>query len=80
MDFDKLSEKWEDEKTFWSAPGRPKTWDMEEPGQDYSGRTKMVEQEDLYGEWVRAEHYRRDVEALEKKVTELKSRLALGSE
>jgi hypothetical protein len=73
MDFDKLSEKWEAERLFWSASGRPDTFDLEEAGYGYDSYQKMVKQHsDTYsGDWVRAEDYQRDVEVLERRIREL---------
>jgi hypothetical protein len=70
-----IHEEWEAEQSFWAAPNRPKTWDLESVGRPWAEYQTMVEQEDPYGDWVRAEHYRRDVEALEKKIAELQDRL-----
>jgi hypothetical protein len=74
MDFDKLIDSWEAEKAFWAAEGRPKTWDIEDIGTGYSSYRDMVPCEHT-GDWVRSEHYRTDVEALESKVRELQDRL-----
>lgn len=60
---------WEQENLFWSAPGRPDTYDIEHAGYAYSDYREMVKQKNLpfyHGDWVRAEDYRRDVERLER--------------
>jgi hypothetical protein len=77
MDFDKLSDRWEAERVFWSAPNRPDTYDLEETGNGYVSYPRMAKQHsDTYnGEWVSAEDYHRDVEALEKQVAELTAKL-----
>jgi hypothetical protein len=68
---------WEREKEFWSAPGRVDTYDKEYYG-GYSEASEMRlcprkcgEEWISAGEWVRAEDYRAEVEALEKRIAEL---------
>lgn len=58
----------EQDHLFWSAEGRVDTYDLEEPGNGYTGWPKMVKQQPsayYHGDWVRAEDYRRDIERLE---------------
>ncbi len=67
------SEEWEREKAFWAAPGRADTYDKEHCG-GYSEASEMVKQKSgVSSEWVRAEDYRRDVEAAEAEVARLKA-------
>jgi hypothetical protein len=69
MNFTELSEKWDLENAFWNARERADTYDLVEPGQDYTGWPTMEKQcptEFYRGDWVKAEDYMRDVERLEK--------------
>jgi hypothetical protein len=69
MDFDAFSANLDAENTFWAAPNRPDTYDIESAGYAYSDYREMVKQKTesyFHGEYVKADDYRRDVERLEK--------------
>jgi hypothetical protein len=64
---------WDREKAFWDDPGRAPTYDLEHQG-GYDSYNAMVRQKPGHmtaGEWVRAEDYRAEVEALHRRIAEL---------
>lgn len=74
---------WDREKAFWEAQPRAAMYNLETVGRNYMTYEKLIEVERLpdgsfsyFGDWVRAEDYRRDVEALEKQLAESRAELA----
>ncbi len=67
MNFDSFSAKLDAENAFWSAAGRPDTYDFEDHGTGYMSYPKMEKQysKTYWGDWVKAEDYRNHVERLE---------------
>ena len=69
------AEDWEAEKAFWERHKTTKCYDLEHDG-GYLGSSSMVEQnpDEIPGEpgtYVKAEDYRRVVEALEQQLTRI---------
>lgn len=81
-----MHDKWLADKAFWSTPGRPSTFDIEDCGSGYLSYRDMVKQpmvEGYPGEYVLTEDYRRDVESLESKLKSAEDelrRLGYGTE
>lgn len=79
-----MSDEWKLEKAFWEAQPRAAMYNLETVGRAYMTYETLIEVErlpngrfDYFGDWVRAEDYRRDVEELEKQVSFYKN-LALA--
>jgi hypothetical protein len=76
MNFDDFSANWDAEKAFW-ADRDIETFSLEETG-GYCSYRYMVKQNytrdnGYWGDWVRSEDYRRDVEKLEARIKELEA-------
>ncbi len=68
MDFSSFSAKLDAENAFWTAANRPDTYDLEDHGTGYMSYPKMEKQHSktYWGDYVKSEDYRRDLERLEK--------------
>lgn len=73
---------WDREMAFWTS-SEVDTFDLEESGSGYYSYRTMEKQPRVgvdnrycWGDWVRSEDYRRDVEALEKQLAESRAELA----
>lgn len=76
------AEDWEAEKVFWERHKTTKCYDLEHDG-GYLGSSSMVEQDPdkipgQPGDYVKAEDYRRVVEALEKRIAELEQQAEMA--